>query len=56
MGMPLGDLSGRSLWDFHAILTAWNRAHDPDAASQISDEEERELEVWLDGLQTTGRN
>lgn len=51
MGMPLGDLSGRSLWDFQAIVTAWNTAHDPDAERDITDAEFDELGQWLETMQ-----
>lgn len=54
IGMPLADLAGLSLDGFCEIVAAWNRAHDPDGAGQITETEASDLAAWLDGLEISG--
>lgn len=32
MGLPPRTVDAMTLWEFHACVEGWNRAHDPDAA------------------------
>lgn len=43
-----------SLETFGEIVGAWNRAHDPEAAKDISDAEVAELSAWLDSVPAMG--
>ena len=39
-----------SLWQYHACLDGWNRAHDPDADKKLTDDEVEALyEMAIEG-------
>lgn len=48
MGRSPAQVRAMSLWDFAVCCDAWRRAHDPDAAGELSDAELAELDRFLD--------